>query len=37
MILIVAYTISAIGNNLPATLILFYVQYVLKSPTPMLS
>ncbi len=32
MILIVAYTISAIGNNLPATLILFYVQYVLKSP-----
>jgi GPH family glycoside/pentoside/hexuronide:cation symporter len=32
MILIAAYTISAIGNNLPATLILFYVQYVLKSP-----
>jgi GPH family glycoside/pentoside/hexuronide:cation symporter len=32
MILIVAYTISAIGNNLPATLILFYVQYVLESP-----
>jgi GPH family glycoside/pentoside/hexuronide:cation symporter len=31
MILITAYTISAIGNNLPATLILFYVQYVLKS------
>jgi len=31
MILLAAYTISAIGNNLPATLILFYVQYVLKS------
>lgn len=32
VILIVAYTISAIGNNLPATLILFYVEYVLQSP-----
>jgi GPH family glycoside/pentoside/hexuronide:cation symporter len=32
MILLTAYTISAIGNNLPATLILFYVQYVLESP-----
>jgi GPH family glycoside/pentoside/hexuronide:cation symporter len=32
MILLAAYTISAIGNNLPATLILFYVQYVLESP-----
>ena len=31
MILLVAYTISAIGNNLPATLILYYVQYVLES------
>lgn len=31
LILLVAYTISAIGNNLPATLILFYVQYVLES------
>jgi GPH family glycoside/pentoside/hexuronide:cation symporter len=31
VILITAYTISAIGNNLPATLILFYVQYVLES------
>jgi len=31
VILLVAYTISAIGNNLPATLILFYVQYVLRS------
>ena len=31
VILLVSYTISAIGNNLPATLILFYVQYVLKS------
>ncbi|PKL19513.1 MAG: MFS transporter [Spirochaetae bacterium HGW-Spirochaetae-5] len=32
LILLAAYTISAIGNNLPATLILFYVQYVLHSP-----
>jgi GPH family glycoside/pentoside/hexuronide:cation symporter len=32
VILISAYTISAIGNNLPATLILYYVQYVLESP-----
>lgn len=31
LILLAAYTISAIGNNLPATLILFYVQYVLQS------
>jgi glycoside/pentoside/hexuronide:cation symporter, GPH family len=31
IILLIAYTISAIGNNLPATLILFYVQYVLQS------
>ncbi len=31
VILLVAYTVSAIGNNLPATLILFYVQYVLQS------
>lgn len=31
MILLIAYTVSAIGNNLPATLILFYVQYVLQS------
>ena len=31
IILLAAYTISAIGNNLPATLILFYVQYVLQS------
>lgn len=31
VILLVAYTISAIGNNLPATLILFYVEYVLQS------
>jgi GPH family glycoside/pentoside/hexuronide:cation symporter len=30
-ILLVSYTISAFGNNLPATLILFYVQYVLRS------
>ena len=31
MILLIAYTVSAIGNNLPATLILFYVEYVLQS------
>jgi len=31
IILLIAYTISAIGNNLPATLILFYVEYVLRS------
>ena len=30
-ILLVSYTISAIGNNLPATLILYYVEYVLLS------
>jgi GPH family glycoside/pentoside/hexuronide:cation symporter len=29
--LLIAYTVSAIGNNLPATLILFYVEYVLQS------
>ena len=31
VILLAAYTVSAIGNNLPATLILFYVEYVLQS------
>jgi len=31
LILLIAYTVSAIGNNLPATLILFYVEYVLRS------
>jgi GPH family glycoside/pentoside/hexuronide:cation symporter len=31
LVLLAAYTVSAIGNNLPATLILFYVQYVLGS------
>jgi GPH family glycoside/pentoside/hexuronide:cation symporter len=31
VILLIAYTISAIGNNLPATLILYYVEYVLQS------
>ena len=31
LILLTAYTISAIGSNLPATLILFYVAYVLES------
>ncbi|MDJ0783511.1 MAG: MFS transporter [Desulfosarcinaceae bacterium] len=30
-ILLFSYTIAAIGSNLPATLILFYVQYVLQS------
>jgi GPH family glycoside/pentoside/hexuronide:cation symporter len=30
-ILLLAYTISAFGNNLPASLILYYVQYVLQS------
>lgn len=30
-ILLAAYTISAAGNNLPATLILYYVEYVLLS------
>jgi GPH family glycoside/pentoside/hexuronide:cation symporter len=30
-ILLISYTISAIGNNLPPTLILYYVQYVLQS------
>jgi GPH family glycoside/pentoside/hexuronide:cation symporter len=30
MVLLASYTISAIGNNLPATLILYYVQYVLQ-------
>ncbi|MGD9251324.1 MAG: MFS transporter, partial [Desulfobacterales bacterium] len=29
--LLAAYTISAIGSNLPATLILYYVEYVLQS------
>jgi GPH family glycoside/pentoside/hexuronide:cation symporter len=32
VILLIAYTVSAVGNNLPATLILFYVEYVLQSP-----
>lgn len=31
MILLAAYTVSAVGNNLPATLILYYVEYVLES------
>lgn len=31
LILLLSYTISAIGNNLPATLILYYVEYVLQS------
>ncbi|MCG8549454.1 MAG: MFS transporter [Desulfobacterales bacterium] len=31
LILITAFTISALGSNLPATLILYYVQYVLQS------
>jgi len=31
VILLISFTISSIGNNLPATLILYYVQYVLRS------
>ena len=31
LILLMAYTISAIGSNLPATLILYYVEYVLEA------
>jgi glycoside/pentoside/hexuronide:cation symporter, GPH family len=31
MILLLSYTIAAFGSNLPATLILFYVEYVLHS------
>jgi GPH family glycoside/pentoside/hexuronide:cation symporter len=31
MVLLVAYTVSAIGSNLPATLILYYVEHVLQS------
>jgi GPH family glycoside/pentoside/hexuronide:cation symporter len=30
-ILLLSYTVSAFGSNLPATLILFYVEYVLQS------
>ncbi|MCU0571881.1 MAG: MFS transporter [Syntrophobacteraceae bacterium] len=32
VILLLSYTVSAFGSNLPATLILYYVQYVLESP-----
>ncbi len=32
IILLISYTIAAIGSNLPATLILYYVEYVLQSP-----
>lgn len=31
VILITAYTISALGSNLPATMILYYVEYVLQT------
>lgn len=31
VILLISFTISSIGNNLPATLILYYVEYVLQS------
>lgn len=31
VILLIAYTISAFGSNLPATLILYYVEYVLQA------
>ena len=32
IILLISYTIASIGSNLPATLILYYVEYVLESP-----
>ncbi len=32
IILLVSYFIASIGSNLPATLILYYVEYVLQSP-----
>jgi GPH family glycoside/pentoside/hexuronide:cation symporter len=32
VILLISYTIAAFGSNLPATLILYYVEYVLHSP-----
>ena len=31
VILLISYTVAALGSNLPATLILFYVEYVLQS------
>ncbi len=31
LVLIISYTIAAFGGNLPATLILYYVEYVLQS------
>ena len=31
LILLTSYTIAAVGSNLPATLILYYVEYVLES------
>jgi GPH family glycoside/pentoside/hexuronide:cation symporter len=31
IILLISYTIASIGSNLPATLILYYVEYVLQS------
>ncbi len=31
VILLVSYTVAAVGNNLPATLILYYVEYVLQT------
>lgn len=31
VILVISYTIAAFGSNLPATLILYYVEYVLQS------
>lgn len=33
LILLAAFTIASIGSNLPATLILYYVQYVLGAPS----
>lgn len=31
MVLLISYTVAAFGSNLPATLILYYVEYVLQS------
>lgn len=33
-VLLIAYVIGAIGNNLPATLIPYFVEYVLEAPQP---
>ncbi|HYB99530.1 MAG TPA: MFS transporter [Candidatus Limnocylindrales bacterium] len=33
LILLSSYAVAALGSNLPATLVLFYVEYVLQSPS----